>query len=249
MQYNTIIVDDESHALATLQRYIEKLPTLQLIGVFENPLEALQVLTGNEPPQIAFLDIDMPELNGLALAELAANKVEIIFTSAHDQYAMDAHGLQVAGYLLKPFSFESFVKTVQKICDRISPDEKESRSRPLFFSASLKGRYVKIISEDILYIEAMLNYVKIFSSSDDNPKVIYLSLKDAEAKLGEKHFIRVSRSFVVNAVHIEIVEGNLITMSDGKKINVGPNYRTPFHCYLRANSLGGTNGQNRALPK
>ncbi|RYE55274.1 MAG: response regulator transcription factor [Sphingobacteriales bacterium] len=236
MPYKTIIVDDESHALNTLKRYIEKMPDLILTGAYENPIEALTILSGPEPPQLAFLDIDMPELSGLALAELANQQVEIVFTSAHQQFAMEAFGLQVSGYLLKPFSFESFYKTVHKVCSRISPETPAKGPQPLFFSASSKGKYLKIMSEDILYIEAMLNYVKIYTLKNESPKIIYLSLKQATTRFGGTHLIRISRSFVINTVHLEIVEGNTATMSDGKKIVIGPTYRDALYQYLKMSS-------------
>lgn len=239
MPYKTIIVDDETHALDTLRRYIEKTPDLELIGIFENPIEALATLSGPKPPQIAFLDIDMPELNGISLAELTDSHVEIVFTSAHQQYALEAFGLQVSGYLLKPFSFETFFKTVRKVCSRISPTAPQAASKPLFFSVSSKGRYIRIMSEDITYIEAMLNYVKIHTISSENPKTIYLSLKEAATRLGGTHLIRVSRSYVINTVHLEIVEGNTVVMSNGKKITIGPHYRNAFYDYLAASSVGG----------
>lgn len=233
-----IIVDDESHALDTLKRYIAKTPNLELTGIYDSPVEALRILSGPKAPQIAFLDIDMPELTGLDLAVLASQHVQIIFTSAHEQYALEAYGLQVSGYLLKPFSFELFYKTVQNVCARISPPNQSLNSQPLFFSANAKGRFIKIMSDDIIYIEAMLNYVKIFSTSSEYPKTIYLSLKEAAATLGGSHLIRVSRSYVINTVHLEIVEGNTAVMSDGKKILIGPNYRKAFYKYLASNSVG-----------
>jgi len=235
MLYKTIIVDDESHALDTLRRYIEKMPDLALTAAFENPIEALAVLSGPQPPHIAFLDIDMPELNGLALASLTSSNVEIVFTSAHQQFALEAYGLQASGYLLKPFSFETFCKTVQTVCNRISTTATPAASLPLFFSASSKRSYIRIMSDDIIYVEAMLNYIKIYTVNSENPKIFYLSLKDAASKFSGTRLIRVSRSFIINTVHLEMVEGNTAIMNNGKKISIGPNYRNTLHNYLASN--------------
>jgi DNA-binding LytR/AlgR family response regulator len=239
MQYRTLIVDDESHAITTLQRYIANTPDLILTGSFENPIEALEELSKPNPPHIAFLDIDMPELTGLALANLIEGRVEIIFTSAHQQYALEAYDLQASGYLLKPFSFEAFLKTVRKVCSRINPSSTNPKSQPLFFSTGTKGKLIRIMSDDILYLEAMQNYVKIYSSKNSNPRVIYSSLKEASASLRETNLIRVNRSIVVNTVFVEMVYGNTITISNGQEFQIGPKYRIAVHNYLRSNTIGG----------
>ncbi|WP_449436746.1 LytR/AlgR family response regulator transcription factor [Pedobacter steynii] len=238
-QYKAIIVDDEVHALDTLRSYIQKTPSLRLGGSYENPLEALEILSGNQPPDIAFLDIDMPELSGLVLAKLTSSKVQVVFTSAHEQYALDAFGVNAVDYLLKPFSFERFLITVQKVCKKITKAETPITSMPLFFKANVKGKIIRIMSDKITYIEAMLNYIKIYTIISETPKIIYLSLKEAESKLGGTNLIRINRSFVINTTFLEVVEGNRITMSNGERFIVGPSYKTSFHAYLNANTIGG----------
>jgi len=238
-QYKTIIVDDETHALATLGSYIEKTPNLVLYRAYENPLDALAILSGNQPPDIAFLDIDMPELSGLALADLANSDVRVVFTSAHEQYALEAFGVHASGYLLKPFSFEKFLSTVQKVCKRIDKEEISVADKPAFFKVSVKGKFIRIMIDQITFIEAMLNYVKIHTTGSDAPKVIYLSLKEAETKLRGTHLIRVSRSFIINTIFLETVDGNSLTMSNGQKIGLGPSYKISFYTYLKSNTIGG----------
>jgi len=239
IQYKAIIVDDEAHALATLSTYIQKTPNLSLCGAYENPLDALEVLSGNQPPDIAFLDIDMPELSGLALADLAGSDVHIVFISAHEQYSLAAFGVNASGYLLKPFSFENFLKTVQNVSSRMAKVKIPVPADPFFFKTSIKGKYIRIMSDQIIYIEAMLNYVKIYTTSSETPKVIYLSLKEAETKLEGTHLVRVNRSFVINTIFLELVDGNSLTMSNGKKIGLGPSYKTSFNTYLKSNTIGG----------
>lgn len=237
--YTAIIVDDQEHAISSLSRYVKKTPSLKLIGTYENPLEALEILSGDSAPDIAFLDVDMPELSGLALAGLTKISTQVIFVSAHAQYALDAYGLHASGYLLKPFAFETFLETVQHVCAQIARPAMPFPSEPLFFKASVKGKYIKIMSQEILYIEAMGNYVKIWVSTSETPKTIYMLLKEAEIQLKESNMIRISRSFIINTMHTDAVDGNSVTMSNGKEITVGPNYRSSFQDYLRRNTVSG----------
>ncbi|HKG07993.1 MAG TPA: LytTR family DNA-binding domain-containing protein [Pedobacter sp.] len=234
--YKTVIVDDEAHALSTLSSYIEKTPTLSLNGIYENPLDALETLSGANPPDIAFLDIDMPELSGLELANLASSKIKIVFISAYPQFTLQAFNVFAAGYLLKPYSFETFYKLVQKICPPPDPLPNSS-TKPVFFKANVKGKYIRLMSDAIIYIEAMLNYVKIYTQKDDRPVVIYLSMKEAESKLGNTFLVRVSRSFIVNTADIESVNANTITMVNGKQIRIGQLYKSDFYKYLNSNSM------------
>lgn len=236
-QYTTITVDDDAHALKTLRRYIEKIPQLKLTRSFEDPVAALAVLSGEEPPDIAFLDIDMPELSGLALAKLTGSRTEIVFTSAYGQYALDAFDLHVSGYLLKPFSFEAFHKTVQKVFSRIPAPVPLQAAGPLFFNASSKRRYFSITSGSILYLEAMSNYIKIYTSASEHPKVVYLSLKAAAAKLAGTQLIRVSRSFIVNLSHVEFLDGSTLLMAGGRKIRIGAAYRDAVQTQLNSRTL------------
>lgn len=231
MKYNVIIVDDEFHAIDTLCQYIERVPNLALIGTYENPLKALEILGSLQSPQIAFLDIDMPELSGLTLAENIRSDTHVIFTTAHEQYALNAFGLDASGYLLKPFSFEDFLKTVQKVCIRINKSD-QLVSKPLFFNGNSKGRYIKIMSDDIIYLEALLNYTQIYTTTKSSAHVIYLGLKEVGPELFGTNLIRVHRSFVINTSHLELIEGNRLTMSNGKVITLGGNYREAFFAYL-----------------
>lgn len=235
--YRTIIVDDESHALDTLNFYIKKTPYLVSGGAYENPLDALPELNGPQPPQIAFLDIDMPELSGLALAELVKKETKVIFTSAHRQYALDAFGVDAAGFLLKPFSYEDFLKTVQKVCSHIQENDQNITEKPIFFSGNAKGKYIKIHSEQIIHIEAMLNYIKIYTTNSPKAEIIYLTLKEVEDEILGVRLVRVHRSFVINLTHLERIEGNQLVMSNGKVITIGNTYKEYFFNYLKGHTV------------
>jgi len=236
--YTAIIVDDEAHAIFSLSKYVEKTPNLHLSGTYENPLEALNVLTGPTPPDIAFLDIDMPELSGIALAALTERNTQVIFVSAHSQFALDAYGVHAVGYLLKPFSFETFIKTVKHVCAKIDRSSKPTSIDPLLFKTSIKGKYITVLSKEIIYIEAMGNYMKIYTKNSDSPIVVYLSLKQAVLKFTDSTMIRISRSFLINTLYVNAIDGNRIKMNDEKYIIVGPTYRSSFQQYVSTHLVG-----------
>ncbi|RZJ76926.1 MAG: response regulator transcription factor [Flavobacterium sp.] len=233
IQYKTIIVDDEPNAIVNLTEFIHKTQNLTLAGTYGNPLEALDILASTAAPDIAFLDIDMPELSGLALANLAGRYTQVVFVSGHPQYALDAYDLHAAGYLLKPFSFETFLDTVQHVCGILARPRSPYPSEPLLFKTSIKGKYITLLSQDIIYIEAMGNYVKIQTIGSEHPKIVYLSLKQAVAQLKETNMIRVSRSYLINTVYMEAIDGNTIVLKNNKSIDVGPTYRSDFQDYIR----------------
>ncbi|MEJ2881399.1 LytR/AlgR family response regulator transcription factor [Pedobacter sp. GR22-6] len=235
--YKAIVVDDETHALDTLSEYINKSPNLALSGCYENPLDALNIMTGSNAPDVAFLDIDMPELSGLSLAEMANSGIQVIFVSAHEKYALEAFNLHPAGYLLKPFSFETFLKTATHVCRLLSNTPHLPVNKPIFLKASVKGTYIQVMSQEIKYVEAMLNYVKIYTTSSESPKIIYHSMKSVERKLGGTNVIRVSRSFIINTVFIKLVEGNRVILKDGTDVSIGQSYKDNFFSYLDSNTL------------
>jgi DNA-binding LytR/AlgR family response regulator len=234
IQYKAIIVDDEPNAILNLAEYVKKTPSLTLTGTYENPLEALEIFNSEAAPDIAFLDIDMPELSGLALANLAGRHRQVVFVSAHPQYALEAYGLHAAGYLLKPFTFETFLDTVQHVCGIIARPMSPMPSEPLLFKTSIKGKYITIMSQDIIYIEAMGNYLKIYEDSADSPKIVYLSMKHAVEKLRETNMIRVSRSYIINTLYMDAIDGNTIVLKNNKNIVIGPTYRLDFQNYVNA---------------
>lgn len=231
-------VDDEPMALKLLESYIEKTPFLELKKSFSNAIEALERFNEN-PVDLLFLDIQMPDLSGMELSKIIKDKAKVIFTTAFDQYALEGFRVDAVDYLLKPFDYAEFLNAAQKAHKRIAPPKptpqaKESRNESLFVKSGYKQ--LKIELDNILYIEGLKDYVKIWIK--DNPSAILtlMTLKSLEKELPAGKFMRVNRSFIVALPHIEEVERNLITINN-TQITVSEQHKAKFQEFVERNSL------------
>ncbi|PTS99907.1 DNA-binding response regulator [Pedobacter sp. HMWF019] len=195
--YNCLIVDDEPPAREVLKRYIQKLPMLCLVGECNNALQVIPFLHAN-PVDILFLDIRMPQLNGLELVSTLSNPPKIIFTTAYAEYALESYDLQATDYLLKPIKFERFVKAVNRAIPNLPPAQVNTdlpavEDSYLYFRADRK--MMKVMLKDILYIESLKDYVKIVT--DSNQIITKYSMAALEAMLPTTGFLRIHRSFII----------------------------------------------------
>lgn len=222
------VVDDEAHAIEVLQRYIEKTPGLQLIGTEENPLLALEDIAGGRlSPEIVFVDIDMPQLSGVELAELLKRYTGVVFTTAYADYALQAFDTNAVDYLLKPITYERFLQAVNKIRESIHAKAclppRHVDLGYIFIKSDMKGKMVKVTLEEILYIEALQNYIKIHLANGIH--VTYLTMKEIEEHLPPHSFTRVHKSFIVSLAKVKAVEGNQLHLLDNSVIPIGASYR------------------------
>lgn len=238
MMINAIAIDDEPLALQLVSGYIEKTPGLNLAGSFDNPLDAIEFLN-NEAVDLIFVDIQMPDLSGLEFTRSLAKGPKVIFTTAYEKYALEGFRLDVIDYLLKPFSYEEFLKAVQKAVRLIKlekevPDQVDTNSEFLFLKSDYKIRRINF--NDILYIEGLKDYVKVFIHGSDRPVLSLITLKALEAKLPEAKFMRVHRSFIVNLERIDTIERSRIVF--GKTyIPVSEQYKDKFQEFLDRNFI------------
>ncbi|WP_439879721.1 LytR/AlgR family response regulator transcription factor [Pontibacter sp. MBLB2868] len=222
------VVDDEAHAIEVLQRYIEKTPGLVLIGTAENPLLALDDITGGKLiPEIVFVDIDMPQLSGVELAELISKYTRVVFTTAYANYALQAFEKNAVDYLLKPITYERFLKSVNKIRESIHakacmPAQQRDLSY-IFIKSETKGKMIKVNLEEVIYIEALQNYIKIHVGKSTH--VTYLTMKEIEEHLPRCSFARVHKSFIVSLDKVKAVEGNQLVLLDDTVVTIGISYR------------------------
>nr|WP_321357671.1 LytTR family DNA-binding domain-containing protein [uncultured Draconibacterium sp.] len=236
----TIAIDDEPLALQLVTSYVEKTPILELKGAFDNPIDAMEFLDQNEVDLI-FLDIEMPDLNGLEFTRILTNKPKIIFTTAYEKYALQGFKLDAIDYLLKPFSYEEFYKAAEKAKKQIGyeradkkGDEVDSNNEFLFLKSEYKIRRINF--NDIIYIEGLKDYVKVFLKDEPKPIMSLSSLKALEAKLPEAKFMRVHRSFIVNLEKIDTIERSRIVF--GKVyIPVSEQYKEAFNNFVKNNFL------------
>ncbi len=238
MMINAIAIDDEPLALQLVSGYIEKTPGLNLSGSFDNPLDAIEFLN-NESVDLIFVDIQMPDLSGLEFTRSLAKGPKVIFTTAYEKYALEGFRLDVIDYLLKPFSYEEFLKAVQKAVRLIKlekevPEQIDTNSEFLFLKSDYKIRRINF--NDILYIEGLKDYVKVFIQGSDRPVLSLITLKALEAKLPEAKFMRVHRSFIVNLERIDTIERSRIVF--GKTyIPVSEQYKDKFQEFLDRNFI------------
>lgn len=235
---NTIAIDDEPIALQLVTGYIEKIPGLNLLGKFDNPLDAMDFIA-REDVDLIFIDIQMPDLSGLEFTRSMVKGPKVIFTTAYEKYALDGFKLDVVDYLLKPFSYEEFLKAVQKVQKLIKlekgvPDQVDANNEFLFLKSDYKIKRINF--NDILYIEGLKDYVKIYTQSSPKPVMSLTTMKLLESKLPEAKFMRVHRSFIVNLERIDTIERSRIVF--GKTyIPVSDQYKEKFQEFLDKNFL------------
>lgn len=202
-----IIADDEPAALNQMVRYAEKTPFLKIVGAFNSPLQVLEYLQKNEAPQLILLDIQMPDLTGLELSKVLPPDVMIIFTTAFEQYAISGYKVNAIDYLLKPIDYSEFLTAVTKAKSR-AEERTAPHNKPEEDYIFLKSEYhqLKINLSDIIYIEGLKDYVKVYLSTEARPILSLTSLKKLEEKLPPDRFMRIHRSFIVALDKIDHIE-------------------------------------------
>ncbi len=229
---NCYVVDDENHAIETLQTYIEKTPGLDFIGSSNDPLDALDKIGKLVKPDITFLDVDMPHLSGIELAGLINEHTAVIFTTAHRGYAIDAFEKNALDYILKPISYERFLNSVKKVSSLI-----QNRQAPpadhMYVKSNIKGKVINVAFADIQYIESIKNYVILYTR--DEKLITYLTMKELELVLPDSQFFRVHKSFMVNVFLIKSVTGSYIQLKSGSQVPLGNIYKNTLLKYISDN--------------
>src|SRR5476649_82250 len=223
-----LIVDDEPVARSIIRNYCGHLPMLNIVAECGNALEAKDILFAQKI-DLLFLDIHMPVLNGISFLNTLKNQPQVIFTTAYQEYAVDAFDLAACDYLLKPFSLERFVIAVDKAKERLQPmmnlteNSRTNLKDSLFIKA--EGKFYKILYKDCLFAEAQGNYTKIVTTDKVIlTKMTFSALIDL---LPAELFIRVHRSFIINKSMISYIEGNQVFIQQNE-VPIANNYRDDF---------------------
>jgi DNA-binding LytR/AlgR family response regulator len=212
-----IAVDDEKLVLELLVDNIRQVPYLQLVKACRNAMEALEILQ-KEKVDLVFLDIQMPKLSGLQLVQTLPQPPMIILVTAYEQYALEGYNLNVVDYLLKPVSFERFLKACNKAKELFDLKkekmgiQKEEPADHIF--VNVEYTLVKILFSDILFIEGLKDYIKIHLASSPKAILTKMSLKAMEEKLPARKFIRVHKSYIVASERITVIKRDLINIGD-----------------------------------
>ena len=240
MNLKCCIVDDEPLALDLLESYVRKTPFLTLSGKFTDAISALDFMN-REEIDLAFLDIQMPDINGMELSKIIRNKCRIIFTTAFSQYAVDSYKIPAIDYLLKPISYADFLEACNKAAEwfelkssQTHASNIQSEIESIFVKSDYKLRQIEL--KKILYIEGLKDYVKIYLEDEPHPILSLMSLKSMEEMLPASHFMRVHRSFIVQPDKIKIIERNRIVF--GKQyIPISDSYKNEFTAFLNQRSV------------
>jgi len=220
--------------------YVKKVPTLNLIEAFSNPLEAMETLR-SAPIDILFLDVQMPELTGISLLKILKKRPLVVLTTAYSQYALEGYELDVADYLLKPITFERFLKSVDKITQRLEsvpavqqPLAAQSPPSSAFIFVKDGTKLVKVKLDEILYIEGLKDYVTIHTI---HQKIVTLQrLKALEEQLPADKFIRIHNSYIVALDAIDVIQKNEVQIK-GVTLPVGDTYRKSFKEFIERNHI------------
>jgi len=221
---NCVIIDDEPLAREGLSTYVREIDFLRLVGSCENSIALTKVMDETKVDLI-FLDIQMPKMNGMEFLKITKDPPIVIITSAYPSYALESFQLNVLDYLLKPITFDRFFQAVKKAKEYfqlISGHAATSAEANSYFFIKCESKYEKIFFDDILYIEGMQNYVRIYTTK--GKYMTLLNLKDIEQNLQNGSFIRVHKSFIVNITKIDCIEKHEISIQS-TRIPISRNFR------------------------
>jgi len=236
-----IIVDDEPHAIKILEAYISEVPDLELAETFTDPMLVSPFLQKNNI-DIVFLDVNMPKLSGIGLLSLmkSSNKKPfVVLNSAYLEYAVEGFENEAMDYLLKPFSFERFLKAIQKIRTTKEYMGSAITSRNddfIFIKVDTKNKTVKVNLSEIIYIEGLGNFISIFTPKER--LITSVSMQNVEKTLPKNQFMRVHKSYIISTSRINKIDGNRIYINDfSGVIPLGDSYKTKFADFLLKNSI------------
>lgn len=238
MNLKCLILDDEPLALKQMETYVEKTPFLSLAASSKNPVEAIRLYHEHQP-DLLFVDINMPELNGIDFVKALNTNCMIIFTTAYSEYAIDGFKVDAVDYLLKPISYPDFLKAASKAkqlheLKNLSEESVSGDNQYLFVKSEY--RLIRIKFAEIKYIEGMREYVRIHLTDGSNIMTL-LSMKSLEERLPKDSFMRIHRSYIVNLAKITIIERHRIVFDKKTYIPISDQYKEAFDNYINKNFL------------
>ena len=239
-----LAIDDEPLALQQLVAYIGKVPFLELAAQCQSALEARQYLE-NDTVDAIFCDINMPDLNGMDFVKSLAVPPLIVFTTAYSEYAVEGFRVNAVDYLLKPFGLQDFQRAAMRLKERMGEGKEDSGNKKenaesnddntLFLKTDY--RIIKVSIPDIVYIEGMSEYLKVWLDGESKPIITLLSMKKMEERLPD-YFMRIHRSYIINLTKIQEVNKNRVIMGPDVYLPVGDLYKEIFQSYLNTKFLG-----------
>ena len=238
------VVDDEPLAVKMLENFISRTPYLEMEASFTDPVAALEAIRDRQP-QLVFLDIQMPDLNGMELSRMIPDGTRIIFTTAFKQYAFDSYEVSALDFLLKPIRFQKFLEAAEKAkrwfemveAATEAPQATVSKEDKTSVFVKADGQFRKVEFADIRYVEGMKDYVLLHLCSERRPIVTHITMKAVEELLPASTFMRVHRSYIVALDKIDSVGGSYDISIDDALIHVSDAYKPAFEQYLAQRML------------
>jgi len=238
MKIKCLAIDDEPLALKQIGAYIEKTPFLESVGLCQSAFEALTYLANNEV-ELMFVDINMPDLNGMDFVKSLIQKPQIIFTTAYTEYAMEGFQVDALDYILKPISYAGFLKAANKAKAWTEMNHKQSetvQTTPDCIFVKSEYKLIRVLLSEIEYIESSNEYIQIHLIQDE-PITTLIRLKVIEEQLPKEKFMRVHRSFIVNLDKVKVIERNRIVFDHNIYIPIGDQYKDSFQSFINKTFL------------
>ncbi len=236
MTLNCVIIDDEPLATELLESYAQKIPFLNVLGVYNSASEAIRTIRENTI-HLLFLDIQMPEISGLEFARIIDKDTRIVFTTAFSQYAIDGYKVNALDYLLKPISFEKFLETADKALEWFESQTKQKsmvQDRFIFLKSEYKLQ--KINFDDILYVEGLKDYVKIYLKDSSKNVMSLMNMKKIEEYLPKPEFMRIHRSYIVHVKEVETIDRFRMVIGN-QYLPISDSYKDSVQKFLELHSL------------
>jgi DNA-binding LytR/AlgR family response regulator len=241
MPLTCIIVDDEPLAVKLIESFVAKTPDLKLLGSFTDSVEAINVVK-EQKPNLLFLDIQMPDLNGMELAHMIPTETRVIFTTAFKEYAFESYEVSALDFLLKPIRYNKFMVAVEKAKEWFSSRSVENGVKTENSAATnlfvrVDGELRNITIENIIYVNGMKDYVMFYMDGEAKPLITHLTMKAVEEMLPPDKFLRVHRSYIIAVDKIRKVDRNDCIYIGNEIIHVPDGYQEAFHNFLGTRTI------------
>lgn len=237
-----VVIDDEPLAADLISSYVERTPGLEMVGAFSNAQDAVKTIIEGEA-DVVFLDINIPQLNGLEFARIIPEYVSIVFVTAYDSYAVDSFKVNAAHYLLKPVSYDDFLQAVQRVNGLREGRRCATGAGRDYVIVKSEYKLVQIRVDDILYVEGLKDYVKIVLDGDKKSVMSLMNIKTFEMALPSDRFMRVHRSYIVNTDKIMVIERNRIVLGKAS-VPISESYKQVFADYVQRYLVSPTRNQD-----
>ena len=243
MPLTCIIVDDEPLAVKLMESFVAKTPDLKLLGSFTDSVEAINAVK-EQKPNLLFLDIQMPDLNGMELAHMIPTETRVIFTTAFKEYAFESYEVSALDFLLKPIRYNKFMVAVEKAKEWFAKSESPVSQHPSPIINHPSAIFVRVDGElrnitisDIIYVNGMKDYVMFYLDSEPKPLITHLTMKAVEEMLPPEKFLRVHRSYIIAVDKIRKVDRNDCIYIGNEIIHVPDGYQDAFHKFLGTRTI------------